>query len=91
MYSPRPGVGAYFEGTNILVKVPGSDKHSSNAVLFSTHYDSVSSAPGATDNGIGVVAALHFLEWATKVSSYCDALIYSYQIPREPAPGQAAS
>jgi hypothetical protein len=62
IYSPRPGTGAYFEGTNILVKIPGSDKHDSNAVLFSAHYDSVSSAPGATDNGIGVVAALHFLE-----------------------------
>lgn len=63
VYSPRPGVGVYFEGTNILVKVPGSDKHDTNAVLFSAHYDSVSSAPGATDNGIGAVAALHFLEW----------------------------
>ena len=62
VYSPRPEVGVYFEGTNILVKVPGSNKHDSNAVLFSAHYDSVSSAPGATDNGIGVVAALHFLE-----------------------------
>jgi hypothetical protein len=57
-----PGSGIYFEGTNILIKVPGSDKHESNAVLFSAHYDSVSSAPGATDNGIGAVAALHFLE-----------------------------
>ena len=62
VYSSRPGVGVYFEGTNILVRVPGSNKHSSNAVLFSAHYDSVSSAPGATDNGIGTVAALHFLE-----------------------------
>ena len=58
----RPGAGIYFEGTNILVKVPGSGKHESDAVLFSAHYDSVSSAPGATDNGIGAVAALHFLE-----------------------------
>jgi exosome complex RNA-binding protein Rrp4 len=89
--APVPGAGAYFEGTNILVKVPGSDKHDSNAVLFSAHYDSVSSAPGATDNGIGVVAALHFLEWATTISNCCDALTYPYQIPREHAPGQAAS
>ena len=37
--SPCPGVGVYFEGTSILAKVPGSDKHSSNAVLFSAHYD----------------------------------------------------
>lgn len=66
----NPGASVYFEGTNILVKVPGSDKHESNAVLFSAHYDSVSSAPGATDNGIGAVAALHFLEWVMKVSDY---------------------
>ena len=67
VYAPRPGAGAYFEGTNILVKVPGSNKHDSNAVLFSAHYDSVSSAPGATDNGIGAVAALHFLEWVVTI------------------------
>lgn len=69
VYTPRPGAGVYFEGTNILVKVPGSNKHDSNAVLFSAHYDSVSTAPGATDNGIGVVAALHLLEWVTTVSN----------------------
>jgi len=90
VYNPRPGVGVYFEGTNILVKVPGSNKHDSNAVLFSAHYDSVSSAPGATDNGIGVVAALHFLEWVVGVSSCRNVLTASHQIPREHAPGQAA-
>jgi Zn-dependent M28 family amino/carboxypeptidase len=52
----------YFEGTNILVKVPGSEQDDSNAVLFSAHYDSVSSAPGATDNGIGLVAMMQLLE-----------------------------
>ena len=77
VYSPRPGVGAYFEGTNILVKVPGSSRHESNAVLFSAHYDSVSSAPGATDNGIGAVAALHFLEWVMKASSCRNTLTAS--------------
>ena len=90
MYSPRPGAGAYFEGTNILVKVPGSSKHDSNAVLFSAHYDSVSSAPGATDNGIGVVAALHFLEWVNKVPGYRDVLRTSLQTPLEHAPGEPA-
>ena len=43
--SSHPGVGVYFEGTNTLVKVSGSNKHSSNAVLCSAHYDSVSSVP----------------------------------------------
>lgn len=70
----RPGASVYFEGTNILVKIPGSGKHESNAVLFSAHYDSVSSAPGATDNGIGAVAALHFLEWVMTTPGYCSVL-----------------
>lgn len=52
----------YFEGTNILVKVPGSELNDSNAVLFSAHFDSVSTAPGATDNGIGLVGILQLLE-----------------------------
>lgn len=89
LYGPRPGVGVYFEGTNILVKVPGSGKHDSNAVLFSAHYDSVSSAPGATDNGIGVVAALHFLEWVVRPPS-CNMLTVPRQIPREYASERAA-
>jgi len=90
VYSPRPGAGVYFEGTKILVKVPGSSKHDSNAVLFSAHYDSVSSAPGATDNGIGVVAALHFLEWVITVPGYRDVLRTSLQAPLEHAPGEPA-
>ena len=47
-------------------------------VLFSAHYDSVSTAPGATDNGIGVVVALHFLELVTNVSICWDALTRQY-------------
>ena len=38
----------------------------------------VSTAPGATDNGIGVVAALHFQEWATNVSICRNALTRQY-------------
>jgi Zn-dependent M28 family amino/carboxypeptidase len=55
-------VGVYFEGTNILVKVTGSGRNDSEAVLFSAHFDSVPVAPGATDNGIGVVGTLQLLE-----------------------------
>ena len=91
VYAPRPGTGAYFEGTNILVKVPGSNKHDTNAVLFSAHYDSVSSAPGATDNGIGAVAALHLLEWVKGVPSRWNVLTVSQQVPCEYASERAAS
>jgi len=90
VYTPRPGAGAYFEGTNILAKVPGSNKHDSNAVLFSAHYDSVSSAPGATDNGIGAVAALHLLEWVKRVPSCWNVLTISQQVPCEHASERAA-
>jgi len=43
--------GIYFEGTNILVKVDGTSSSSKGGVLFSAHYDSVSTAPGATTMG----------------------------------------
>jgi Zn-dependent M28 family amino/carboxypeptidase len=72
--------GVYFEGTNILVKIDGSvppqhvnnknDDNSSNieagGVLFSAHYDSVSTAPGATDNGMGVVTLMQMIQYLTK-------------------------
>jgi hypothetical protein len=35
----------YFEGSNILVKVLGMDRHLP-AVLFSAHFDSCATAPG---------------------------------------------
>ncbi|KIP09032.1 hypothetical protein PHLGIDRAFT_126626 [Phlebiopsis gigantea 11061_1 CR5-6] len=60
------GSGAfYFEGTNILVKIDGTDSPAinSNGVLFSAHYDSVSTAPGATDDGMSTVTLLQMLEY----------------------------
>lgn len=55
----------YFEGTNILVKIDGTDSPAinSNGVLFSAHYDSVSTAPGATDDGMAVVTLLQMVEY----------------------------
>lgn len=55
--------GVYFEGTNLLVKIDGTDQVQNDAVLFSAHYDSVSTSPGATDNGMGVVALLQLIEY----------------------------
>lgn len=45
--------------TNIIVRVPGTDRSSSDAVIVSGHYDSVQPGPGASDDG-GAMAA--FLE-----------------------------
>ena len=38
----------YFEGLNILVRIPGTSKIREGAILLSSHIDSVSTAPGAT-------------------------------------------
>ncbi|KAG2352500.1 hypothetical protein BDR07DRAFT_1384191, partial [Suillus spraguei] len=42
----------YYESDNVLVKVEGSDKEyqESGGLLLSAHWDSVSTAPGATDD-----------------------------------------
>lgn len=56
------GIATYFEGTNVLVKIDGV-KPELDAVLFSAHYDSVSTAPGATDDGMGVVTLLQLVDY----------------------------
>lgn len=48
-------IHVYFEGANILVKIDGHEPDLPG-VLFSAHYDSVSTASGATDDGIGIVS-----------------------------------
>ncbi|KZT22447.1 hypothetical protein NEOLEDRAFT_1180857 [Neolentinus lepideus HHB14362 ss-1] len=55
----------YFQSTNILVKIDGTDPSyvDKDAVLFSAHYDSVSTAGGVTDDGIGVVALLAMVDF----------------------------
>ena len=51
---------SYFEGTNILVKIEGTDPKA-DAVLFSAHYDSVSTSTGTVDDGMSVVALLQLV------------------------------
>ncbi|KAF8814879.1 hypothetical protein BYT27DRAFT_7081330 [Phlegmacium glaucopus] len=58
--------GVYFEGTNILVKIDGTSTATSGGVLFSAHYDSVSTAPGSTDDGMGVVTLLQLVQYFAK-------------------------
>ncbi|KAI1790376.1 hypothetical protein LXA43DRAFT_512127 [Ganoderma leucocontextum] len=59
----------YFEGTNVLLKIDGTDAplaspdSKPDGVLFSCHYDSVSTAPGATDDGMGVATLLQMAEY----------------------------
>ncbi|KAF8234432.1 hypothetical protein L208DRAFT_1359694 [Tricholoma matsutake] len=58
----RGTTGVYFEGTNILVKIDGLEEKERGGILFSAHYDSVSTAPGATDNGMGVATLLQLIQ-----------------------------
>lgn len=63
VYANKEGV--YFEGTNILVKIDGTNAEYLNqgGVLFSAHYDSVSTAPGVTDDGMAVVSLIQMIQY----------------------------
>lgn len=58
----------YYESNNILVKIDGTEAPAirSRGVLFSAHYDSVSTSFGATDDGMGIVTLLQMVEYLSK-------------------------
>jgi hypothetical protein len=58
----RSSTAVYFEGTNILVKIDGTST-TAGGVLFSAHYDSVATAPGSTDDGMGVATLLQLVHY----------------------------
>ncbi|CAI6391181.1 BFH_HP2_G0002500.mRNA.1.CDS.1 [Saccharomyces cerevisiae] len=55
----------YFESSNILVKVEGKNPEE-EGLLLSTHFDSVPTGYGATDDGMGVVSLLANLKYHIK-------------------------
>ncbi len=72
------GLSVYFEGTNIIVYIRGSDDDDTEwwndargkpedkgGVLVNAHYDSVSTGFGATDDGMGVVTILQLIRYYT--------------------------
>lgn len=79
--STKTSIGVYFEGTNIIVYIRGTDddkstwwedgpdaevpKGKKGGVLVNAHYDSVSTGYGATDDGMGVVTCLQLLRYFT--------------------------
>jgi hypothetical protein len=76
--SAASGVSVYFEGTNLIVYVRGTEDDDSKwwddpkgkptnkrGVLVNAHYDSVSTGFGATDDGVGVVSILQLLKYYT--------------------------
>lgn len=76
----------YFEGTNIIVTIrgseddepfhsplsspPGERRPNNGGVLVNAHYDSVSSGYGATDDGVGVVTILQLLSYFTEAKNW---------------------
>jgi len=77
------GFSSYFEGDNIMVYIPGyldapgrfwdtGDTLTSPLVLVNAHYDSVATAPGATDDGIGIISLLQLLSHLTSPASQSD-------------------
>lgn len=52
----------YFEGNNILVKITGKDPLK-EGLLISAHYDSVPTAYGTTDDGMGIASMLGILDY----------------------------
>ena len=71
------GMSVYFEGTNIIVYIRGSEDGDEDwwrankkppgkgGVLVNAHYDSVSTGFGATDDGVGVIAILQLIKYFT--------------------------
>lgn len=71
------GISVYFEGTNIIVYIRGSEDGDEDwwitgqeppekgGVLVNAHYDSVSTGYGATDDGVGVISILQIIKHFT--------------------------
>ena len=69
-----PGLSVYFEGTNIIVYIRGSEDdpdawylkgkkpQGKGGVLVNAHYDSVPLGFGTTDDGVGVVTVLQLIK-----------------------------
>ncbi|KAG7007530.1 vacuolar membrane protease [Physcia stellaris] len=74
---PGAGISIYFEGTNIIVYIRGSEDEKGEwwtkksipqgkgGVLVNAHYDSVSTGYGATDDGVGVISILQLIKHFT--------------------------
>ncbi|KAL8643716.1 MAG: hypothetical protein Q9226_008164 [Calogaya cf. arnoldii] len=72
-----PGVSVYFEGTNIIAYIRGSEDGDEEwwntgqqppkreGVLVNAHYDSVSTGYGASDDGVGIVTILQLMKYFT--------------------------
>ena len=80
----KAGISVYFEGTNIIVYIRGSADDQidwwskrqvpkvKGGVLVNAHYDGVSTAPAASDDGVGVVTLLQLIKHFSQPSNRPD-------------------
>jgi hypothetical protein len=77
----RAGISTYFEGSNIIVYIRGTEDeegdwwkpelpytprvHGKGGVMVNAHFDSVSTGYGATDDGVGVITTLQLVKYFT--------------------------
>jgi len=77
----RAGISTYFEGSNVIVYIRGTEDeegewwklqshrsgvtHGKGGVMVNAHFDSVSTGYGATDDGMGVITALQLIKYFT--------------------------
>ncbi len=80
VFDAREGVGAIVE--NVLVRLPGTA--STGAVLLTAHYDSVTSTPGAGDNGMAVAAMVETLRAVRAGPPLRNDLIFLFNDGEEP-------
>ncbi|EEB07884.1 aminopeptidase [Schizosaccharomyces japonicus yFS275] len=71
---PDTNIRSYFEGSNILVRFRG-DNERLRPILLSSHFDSVSTGFGATDNGMGVASALELARYYAEHKPERDLII----------------
>lgn len=80
--SSSSGQAVYFEGTNILVKIDSSNPdptyQDNGGVLFSAHYDSVSTASGVTDDGMGVVTLLQMVSYLANQKDRKRTVVFNF-------------
>ncbi|KAF8863695.1 aminopeptidase-like protein [Acephala macrosclerotiorum] len=76
----RLGISTYFEGSNIIVYIRGTEDEGEwwkpvppytprtfgkGGIMVNAHFDSVSTGYGATDDGMGVITALQLIKYFT--------------------------
>ncbi|XP_022913826.1 endoplasmic reticulum metallopeptidase 1-like [Onthophagus taurus] len=74
-YRPFGGYNAYGNVQNIVVKLTGKNQNS-KGILLNSHFDSVPTSPGGSDDGINCAAMLEILRKLTQSPRQLENTIY---------------